>query len=460
MLAALGLFVPAVFAFVAGGAGAITGESHATRSLVEESTLIALLLIAGYVLSLVFQFLNPHESLGAAGVAEHAGPSWSGRVAIAVLLIAAAFLAVLSEILVGSIEPFVKATGLSELFIGVVLIPTIGNLAEHIVSVQLAWKKADDRDGRLLRLEPPGCAVRRARPRPARGPHGPADGPRVHALEIVAVGATVGISALIALDGESNTGKGAPMTGGAILDRSRMGRLMAAEMATFARANPRSKELFERAKASLHDGVPMNWMVRWASPFPPFVETAEGASFGCVDGHDYIDFCLGDTGAMAGHGAAATIEAVERQLRRGITHMLPTEDAIWVGEELQRRFELPYWQFTLSATDANRFALRLARHITGRPKIVVHNYNYHGSVDETFACARRPTADGRRGAATSARPWRPLPRRPASSSSTTSRASSAAARARRRRGRAHGAGPHQRRASCCRTRATTKKSGS
>ena len=129
------------------------------------------------------------------------------------------------------------------------------------------------------------------------------------------------------------------------LDRGRLRSLHDAERARFVADHPRSKELFERAKASLHDGVPMNWMVRWASPFPPFVETAEGASFRCVDGHDYIDFCLGDTGAMAGHGAAATIEAVEGQLRRGITHMLPTEDAIWVGEELQRRFGLPYWQF-------------------------------------------------------------------------------------------------------------------
>src|SRR4029453_3028186 len=139
------------------------------------------------------------------------------------------------------------------------------------------------------------------------------------------------------------------------LDRARLDALHEAQREGFVPAHPRSKELFERAKASLHDGVPMNWMVRWASPFPPFVETADGASFRCVDGHDYVDFCLGDTGAMAGHGAAATIAAVERQLRRGITHMLPTEDAIWVGEELQRRFGLPYWQFTLSATDANRF---------------------------------------------------------------------------------------------------------
>ena len=181
------------------------------------------------------------------------------------------------------------------------------------------------------------------------------------------------------------------------LDRARLDALHEAERKRFVADHLRSKELFERAKASLHDGVPMNWMVRWASPFPPFVETAEGASFRCVDGHEYIDFCLGDTGAMAGHGAAATVAAIERQLRRGITSMLPTEDAIWVGEELQRRFGLPYWQFTLSATDANRFALRLGRQITGRSKVVVHDYCYHGTVDETFAVLDDGRTVARRG---------------------------------------------------------------
>jgi glutamate-1-semialdehyde aminotransferase len=111
-----------------------------------------------------------------------------------------------------------------------------------------------------------------------------------------------------------------------------------------------------------------------------------------VDGHEYVDFCLGDTGAMAGHSPAPTVAAVQRQVARGITTMLPSDDAVWVGEELTRRFGLPLWQFTLTATDANRFALRLARAITGRPKVVVHDHCYHGSVDETFACL---TAGGR-----------------------------------------------------------------
>jgi len=171
----------------------------------------------------------------------------------------------------------------------------------------------------------------------------------------------------------------------ATLDRARLAALMEREQAAFVDGHPRSAALYERARRSLLGGVPMPWMVKWPGAFPPFVAVAEGAHFRCVDGHDYVDFCLGDTGAMAGHGAASTVAAVESQLRRGITHMLPTEDAPWVGEELQRRFRLPYWQFAITATDANRFSIRLARMISGRPLVAVHDFNYHGTVDETFA---------------------------------------------------------------------------
>ena len=175
------------------------------------------------------------------------------------------------------------------------------------------------------------------------------------------------------------------MTATRSLDRARLGRLMADELARFAVDHPRSEALFRRASTSLLEGVPMPWMVKWAGPFPLYVDTAAGAHFTCVDGHDYIDFCLGDTGAMAGHGPEPTIVAAERQLRRGVTHMLPTEDAAWVGEELTRRFGVGSWQFALSASDANRWALRLARHVTGRSKVVVHDHCYHGSVDEAIA---------------------------------------------------------------------------
>ncbi len=170
-----------------------------------------------------------------------------------------------------------------------------------------------------------------------------------------------------------------------VLDRARLASLMSREQERFADDHPRSAALFEQARGSLLDGVPMPWMVKWASPYPPFVDSAGGAHFRCVDGHDYVDFCLGDTGAMAGHGPAATVTAVERQLRQGVTHMLPTEDAAWVGAELTRRFGVGAWQFALSASDANRWSLRLARHVTGRPKVVVHDHCYHGSVDEAIA---------------------------------------------------------------------------
>jgi glutamate-1-semialdehyde 2,1-aminomutase len=166
--------------------------------------------------------------------------------------------------------------------------------------------------------------------------------------------------------------------------RSHLTNLLAQEDDLFTKNHPKSKALFERAQASLLNGVPMNWMVRWASPFPVFVESASGAHFTCADGHRYLDLCLGDTGAMTGHAPQATIEAIAEQSRKGLTYMLPTENAIWVGEELKRRFGLPYWQIAMTATDANRFALRLARQITGRPLVLVYNWCYHGTVDETF----------------------------------------------------------------------------
>jgi len=168
------------------------------------------------------------------------------------------------------------------------------------------------------------------------------------------------------------------------IDRARLQSLMQREQKKFVDERPKSKALFERARKSLLAGVPMNWMVKWAGAFPPFVREAQGAHFFDVDGHRYTDFCLGDTGAMTGHSPFATVKAAEDQLRRGITLMLPGEDSIAVAEELQKRFNLPYWQFALTATDANRFSIRLARQITGRPKILVFNWCYHGTVDETF----------------------------------------------------------------------------
>ena len=122
-----------------------------------------------------------------------------------------------------------------------------------------------------------------------------------------------------------------------------------------------------------------------AGSFPVFAASATGARLVDVDGIEYVDLCLGDTGAMTGHALPQVAEAVARQAGAGITTMLPSEDAVWVGQELARRFGLPSWQLAMSATDANRFVLRFARHLTGRPRIAVMDWCYHGTVDETLA---------------------------------------------------------------------------
>ena len=165
----------------------------------------------------------------------------------------------------------------------------------------------------------------------------------------------------------------------------RLAGLQAREEARFAETHPRSRELFELAGKTLFEGVPMHWMRKWPGGFPVFVREAKGARFVDVDGIEYVDFCLGDTGAMTGHAPEPTLRAVTEQSVKGITLMLPTEDALWVSEELTSRFGVSSWQFALTATDANRFTIRLARHVTGRSKVLVFNWCYHGTVDETFA---------------------------------------------------------------------------
>jgi glutamate-1-semialdehyde 2,1-aminomutase len=167
--------------------------------------------------------------------------------------------------------------------------------------------------------------------------------------------------------------------------RDRLPALIAREEEAFAARTPRSRELFEQAGTELLGGVPMSWMARWAGPHPIYLDRAEGAELTDVDGNAYADLCLGDTGAMAGHAPAAVREAVAARYGGGATTMLPTEDAAWVAAELSRRFGPRRWQFTLSATDANRFTIRIARHLTGRPKVLVFDYCYHGTVDESFA---------------------------------------------------------------------------
>ncbi|MER7925822.1 transaminase [Streptomyces sp. NPDC096057] len=169
------------------------------------------------------------------------------------------------------------------------------------------------------------------------------------------------------------------------MDRTRLKDLLARESAEAERLNPRSKAAYARAE-HLFGRVPMTWMNKTAGAFPRYLDTARGARVTDIDGHEYIDFSLGDTGAMAGHSPAVVAEAVHRRFAEqgGATAMLPTEDAEWVGAELTRRFGLARWSFALTATDANRWAIRLARAVTGRPKILVNSYSYHGSVDESL----------------------------------------------------------------------------
>jgi glutamate-1-semialdehyde 2,1-aminomutase len=166
------------------------------------------------------------------------------------------------------------------------------------------------------------------------------------------------------------------------VDRERLAALVEREADVFASAHPRSGELYRAARQHLLDGVPMAWMREWHGPFPLHFAAAKGSRITDVDGHEYVDFCLGDTAAMAGHAPDATAAAVAARYRRGTTAMLPTEDATWVAAELSRRFGDRLWQFALSATDANRWVLRMARHVTGRSRILVFNHNYHGTVDE------------------------------------------------------------------------------
>ena len=171
----------------------------------------------------------------------------------------------------------------------------------------------------------------------------------------------------------------------AAIDRNRLDALLVEERAAYAARSPRSRALYEEAD-HLFGRVPMTWMNKWSGGYPLYLATAHGNRITDVDGNEYVDFALGDTGAMAGHSPEATVRAVQQRIgtEGGITTMMPSADAEWVAAELTRRFGLPLWSFTLTATDANRWALRIARMVTQRPKVLAFSYCYHGSVDETF----------------------------------------------------------------------------
>ena len=153
------------------------------------------------------------------------------------------------------------------------------------------------------------------------------------------------------------------------VDRAGLDRLLAAERARFAETHPHSAAAYSEGGRHLFGGVPMTWMNMAAGRFPLYLRGARGARVTDIDAHEYVDFALGDTGAMAGHSPEPVLAAIRRRTEElgGLTAMMPTENAAWVGAELTRRFGPEQWSFTLTATDANRWAIRLARHLTGRP---------------------------------------------------------------------------------------------
>jgi glutamate-1-semialdehyde 2,1-aminomutase len=175
------------------------------------------------------------------------------------------------------------------------------------------------------------------------------------------------------------------LLGATMIDRQRLAELHAKEQALFLERNPKSKAAYEAAD-NLFGRVPMTWMNKKAGGFPLYFDKATGNRIWDIDGHEYIDFALGDTGAMAGHSHPKVVEAIINRVKTegGMTTMLPTEDAQWVAKNLTERFGMAKWSFSLTATDANRWAIRLVRAITGKPKILFNAYCYHGSVDEAL----------------------------------------------------------------------------
>lgn len=178
--------------------------------------------------------------------------------------------------------------------------------------------------------------------------------------------------------------------GGVPADRIAAMRARAAE--AFAAARPRTRAALESGAAAFLGGVPMLWMTDWPQPFTMLVAEAKGATLTDLDGHRLDDFCLGDTGSMFGHSPEPVARALAAQGARGLTYMLPTADALEVGRLLRDRFGPFVWQIATTASDANRFSIRVARAVTGRPKILVFAGCYHGAVDDTFV---EPGPDGR-----------------------------------------------------------------
>lgn len=181
------------------------------------------------------------------------------------------------------------------------------------------------------------------------------------------------------------------------VETHRIESLHAREAARYAAARPKAAALAAAGHHGYYAGLPLQWMLDWPMPFAMVVAHASGATLTDIDGHTLADFCLGDTGSMFGHSPPPVVRAITAQAARGLTYMLPTEDTLAVGELLVERFGLPHWQIATTASDANRFALRLARAVTGRDQVVVMNGCYHGAVDDTFVTLKDGRAVNRPG---------------------------------------------------------------
>jgi len=192
-------------------------------------------------------------------------------------------------------------------------------------------------------------------------------------------------------------GQSEKLTGG--VPAGRIEALRAREIERFARARPLSQAASQGGMAHFAGGAPLHWMLDWPMPFLPVVAKAKGATITDIDGFKIDDFCLGDTGSMFGHSPPPVAKAIRKQARRGLTYMLPSEDAVGLGAKLADMFGLPQWQIATTASDANRFALRMARAITGRPMILVFNGCYHGAVEETFVSLKGGKAANKPGLA-------------------------------------------------------------
>ncbi|MCU0899154.1 MAG: aspartate aminotransferase family protein [Cypionkella sp.] len=168
------------------------------------------------------------------------------------------------------------------------------------------------------------------------------------------------------------------------IDPDRLTAFATREARRYAASRTASAAAMAKGAGAFLNNVPMHWMRDWPMPHLPLVAKAKGARLTDIDGYDIDDFCLGDTGSMFGHSPKPVADAIRAQARRGLTYMLPTEAALEAGAWLTERFGAFRWQIATTATDANRFALRVARAVTGRPKVLVFNGCYHGTLDDTM----------------------------------------------------------------------------